>query len=487
MEEILDLKTYYENYDKGCQAAQEKDYAKASQAFTDAFQIAQRYDLPTDASQKAEEAQSFLRKADLKSYYEYYEQGTQAVLQKDYEKAARAFSQAFQIAQKIGLPSDACEKAKLLQSPERAAEFNAYQENYSKGVQAAEQKDYAKAAQAFQEAVRIAQSLGLFTDASDKAQKMLPLAEKLSAALSDLDCVMRMCAERNDPYAIYAAATYYLSSDEYAVRYQDLKAKLEAARTTVASHREMFPSLRSTKTLQITVLTMRNGQVVKGKVLERNGKFIRFHQETDGKSSTRMIMAGDVADIKEEVIKPEEANNKLAAELLTQALSQMDSRHPVKALSKIGQIECELSDVPLMKNVEEQKRILASVSAASGAKGRANLQSFVAACVERCQSMCSKCDGLGRMPCPTCRGLGKMELNCGSCGGTGTAPCPDCAGRGKTNDGRTRCPHCAGKGVLKCIRCAGKGKISQPCLNCAGGTVPCDACLGTGQRPATPR
>jgi tetratricopeptide (TPR) repeat protein len=366
-------------------------------------------------------------------------------------------------------------------------ELKNYYENYDRGNQAAEQKDYAKASQAFGEAARVAQRLGISSDASQKADQMKSLAAKAVAAAADVDWVMQMCADRNDPYAVYAAANYYLSSDEYAVRHQDLKAKLELAKTSVTNHRDKYPELRNSATLRFDVVKMRNGEVIKGQILEKNEKLIKVREEKEGKARTRTLIAQTVADIHEEVVKPEDANNQRASELLAQALKEMESKHPIKALSIVGQLECELPDVSLMKDVPAQQKILSSASVATALKGGANLQSFAAACVERCQSVCAKCEGAARLSCPTCKGQKQTEMQCPTCMGTGKMTCTACNGSGKIfGTGSGRCPNCSGKGSLKCPTCEGKKFIYQPCTACVEGMIPCDACFGTGKRP-TPR
>ncbi len=105
----------------------------------------------------------------------------------------------------------------------------------------------------------------------------------------------------------------------------------------------------------------------------------------------------------------------------------------------------------------------------------------------------------------TCKGChGKGRVACGDCGGDGEKTCWGCVGRGKVNcstchgggtvtvtrqvsdyNGYTRtehqqhpCSHCAG-GTVRCHGCGGSGRVT--CGTCRGsGTVTCQGCSGHG-------
>ncbi|NOZ19666.1 MAG: hypothetical protein GXP25_01115 [Planctomycetes bacterium] len=106
---------------------------------------------------------------------------------------------------------------------------------------------------------------------------------------------------------------------------------------------------------------------------------------------------------------------------------------------------------------------------------------------------CDACNGRGRVRgCDKCKGTGLQLGPCPECKGTGTWKCPRCRGRGCKfcqNNPKRPCTACKGTGTAptrkKCPRCHGKGKIAgKTCPACKGRGKPiCDACQGTGMKP----
>jgi hypothetical protein len=88
------------------------------------------------------------------------------------------------------------------------------------------------------------------------------------------------------------------------------------------------------------------------------------------------------------------------------------------------------------------------------------------------KTICSKCQGSGKLECDTCHSIGHFE--CNECHGAGKVKCKKCHQTGKVT-----CSACRGDGELRCEKCNSTG-IEQ-CHTCGGrGTVTCPKCRGDG-------
>ncbi len=362
-----------------------------------------------------------------------------------------------------------------------------YQETYDKAAQTAEKGEYAAASQIYIDAWRIASRISMATDAREKAAEMQRRIVSAAAAEAGLKNVLLVCADRNDPYAMFAAATCFLSNKELASQHADLQSKLDVANATIAGMPEKYPSPRVTTRLRFDVVKLRSGSVERGQMVAKDAKTVKLRQEKDGKEVTRTFLAQDVEEVTEEVTSPQDANNKSAERLLDRIVRQIETKRLFDALSSLGILLREFHDVPLLKDDARQQKIIAAASAGTALKGAVNCRKLLEVCVAQCQAACPKCEGLGRLACANCKGEGKVEVPCAVCGGQGRTTCFTCNGAGKVmgvNPGTTaRCQVCAGKGFFTCAECKGKKGQLQPCGNCQEGkTVPCELCVGTGRR-----
>lgn len=116
------------------------------------------------------------------------------------------------------------------------------------------------------------------------------------------------------------------------------------------------------------------------------------------------------------------------------------------------------------------------------------------------RTWCRACDADGESICSECEGKGKVIENCSRCVGKGTLPCKTCEGDAKSTvrckrcagEGeyerfdpgqgkkvKTACPDCRGKGTRECPTCNGKGSTECPlCEGDKGEVHECEACAG---------
>jgi tetratricopeptide (TPR) repeat protein len=401
-----------------------------------------------------------------------------AMIAKKWDDALRACSEAEKHS--ISLPDARRRRAEI-------EDEKAYAENYERGMLAVARKDSETAVKCFKAAALVAARLGKITDAGQLAAEMQKGKTTQTSVASNLDWIVKIGADRNDPYAIYAAVSCCLSSEAYKSSEGELKAKLDTVTKTIAGNREKFPSPRSSETVTKDVVKMQSGTVEKGQIVQEDEKVIKLRQEKGGRMVVRVLAVRDVAEKTKEVITAEDTNNKKAEELLNQAVTEMETKRLFDALHTLGVLACEFPDVPLMKNTERQEQIITGASVGTALKGGVTLQKLIETCVERCLKLCPKCGGPGKLPCETCKGQGKTTVPCPVCNGTGKMMCMACQGQSKipgTAPGTfMRCPACAGKGTFNCAECKGTKTVSQPCQTCNGAkSLFCDTCNGTGQR-----
>ena len=141
---------------------------------------------------------------------------------------------------------------------------------------------------------------------------------------------------------------------------------------------------------------------------------------------------------------------------------------------------CSAASAFLAPQAQRATTVSADSAVAAASAGQAKLVLY-----EANGSVCSACNGTGKITCPVCKGVDLTTLVCTTCRGEDWTKqaCPTCRGVDWT---KQACPTCRGSGNSggrSCYSCRGTGQRSR-CYSCRGigNRSRCYSCRGIGKR-----
>jgi len=363
------------------------------------------------------------------------------------------------------------------------AQSRDYQRLYREAEVAERSQDTDQAIALFRQAWKIAQDLGIKTDARERVVALAGVAEGAEETTREFDKRLAPLVERKALYALVAACDALAGDKAFA----SMRGKIEASRQEyAAAATDQEPILNRFKPV---VVTLKSGRFDVGVVQIKGPSVVRLKALSQGKLVTKNIAGADVKEIKPIMALDEHAElgDYLARVCLQDAVKAWRSARGAKSntdthrrhMQAADALGCFLAACPqsdLGRNpgarvafVFGLDGVLLRDLALDGSDSPAHkwhvlLKAFVEKAIDGADFLnhvCPTCKGRARIPCNTCRGKGKILARCPRCNGTGRLGrrrCTTCHGRKRILQ---VCPTCNGVGWRVCPDCRGTGRTDR--------------------------
>ncbi|NOZ19959.1 MAG: hypothetical protein GXP25_02610 [Planctomycetes bacterium] len=365
---------------------------------------------------------------------------------------------------------------------------NKYQKTYAEAEAYEKAEKTEDAIGAFEEALKLAKTYRLKTDALAKIAAIKKKTVKKKEEKADVFELIRALAARKDLFALLATYNCYIRDPEFA----PVKGKLEKERETtihllkegIAKEARETKGAKETKRDNRRIVQVRlkkDGSTITGTLTGETEKVLTIRVSNKyGETRNRLILREDVASIGEVAEKTVSIDE--AERLFAEAVAAYARNSYFETLTALGKLQFQYPDAPIIHDAERQKTMIARQSIPLLKETGGTLQGLATKAADFCQDMCFECNGTGWVECKQCGGRGLKRLICNACAGKGTKPCEFCGMKGRL--GAKKCPICKGTKEAPCEFCKGKGYIEVVCDACA--KHPCPLCRGRKRKPIGP-
>ena len=336
---------------------------------------------------------------------------------------------------------------------------------YEEAKRAYEEKRWKDAAPKLREAAELARKLGLTSDAARLAQNADGKLDEEQERQKQMEWLLDTCRSKRAPYALFAAADYYLASPAHVAHREMLQKAKEEAQLTINGTEDTNPNAPLEETKGLHAIKLRKGEMLYGVLIEKTDHAVEIQPIEGATDIKRLIHIRDIESL--DPITTQDINNMRAERVLRGLVDRWKAGQPFDCLQAIGRLMTRFPNAKILSSSAGQK-----------AKFGETLDGLLTKAVGQCEPMCPVCEGTGSVPCDQCNGQGKQSVTCKRCKNPLRLPrCPTCRGGGVRLTGR--CENCNGTGRLRCKHCKGKG-----CVFCGSkGTWDCKVCEGTGRVP----
>ncbi|MEW6355345.1 MAG: protein kinase [Planctomycetota bacterium] len=388
---------------------------------------------------------------------------------------------------------------------ERVKNIKLYYNTYAIAKDAYAKEDWQRASEEFRRAAELAQSLGLKTDAvslAENAQGQMDTEKDRQARMNRL---LDTCQTKQNAYAALAASEYYLALPEYEGHRAKLTDFLDRSKTAIQSIKEEGPKSPLPETNDLRVVKLKKGEVLYGKLREKRQGAVEIEPlEGESKDVRRLLPTDDIGSM--EPIAAKDINEMRAEMVFADLVAAWKGRRPFEVLTLLGKLTSKFADTRIVGDADLQKKKFDATLADLLEKTVRECEGMCTECAGTGFILCDACGGDGKLtlPCDACRNPHLLP-KCDKCLGLGlqlTARCDECKGRGKLTCDRCKgkgCPFCGMQGKWDCRPCGGTGKVptkrkcptcngacligGKPCPKCYGrGKPACHACKGTGRQ-----
>ncbi|NOZ20603.1 MAG: hypothetical protein GXP25_05890 [Planctomycetes bacterium] len=314
-------------------------------------------------------------------------------------------------------------------------------------------------------------------NATNRADGVDNIRKEFEGLRDDMRWAMKQLDKDKNYFGLYAAIQHYLQSDRHKIYHNEPKTKLEELKKTL----EPEKPLRVEKGEKRTILTLKDGTKLEGKILGKTGASIKFEAIKEGKPQVTSVLTMKVAKQEEVEIPAPEINAERARLLLVEAANECGRKDWYKVLTNIGKLLYYFGDEPLVQNKEMQEKIVKET--VRNEEAGTTIDGILASAVAHCEALCPVCRGKGVIPCTVCKQTGKVLEICSRC--AFIVWCPYCGAkeilRADLLDDNIQCRKCKKSFIPLGVKCPYCGKIFLRKIKVKPVKVVCPYCKKRGQ------